>query len=43
MSALGNRMGEPKTAELVPVLFNVNATTTYGDVGLRPGGFVADH
>lgn len=39
--ALGSGSSEPKTAELVPVLFNVNATTTFGEnifvVGNVPG------
>ena len=32
--ALGSGTSEPRTAELVPVLFNVNAMTTFGEVGL---------
>ncbi|KAN0137509.1 Glycoside hydrolase superfamily [Lactarius tabidus] len=39
--ALGSGSSEPKTAELLPVLFNVNATTTFGEnifvVGSVPG------
>ena len=34
--ALGSRSSEPRTAERVPVLFNVNATTTFGEVGFLP-------
>lgn len=41
--ALGSGSSEPKTAERVPVLFNVNATTTFGEVGfLPPEGFDVD-
>jgi hypothetical protein len=37
IGALGKGTSEPKTADLVPVLFDFNVTTTFGEVGLLPG------
>jgi len=41
---LGNGRSEPKTAELVPVLFDEYATTTFGEVVIpSPPGLVVDY